>query len=135
MIRRPPRSTLFPYTTLFRSENVSHHPLQERSLLSHVLSGADVVLVSQLAEVVDIVVPSKLVTAMGAGAMIVAACAGESETAKLIRGSDGGVLVRAGDDAWLARGDLRIREGKVDTMAYRTRARAYALARFDRDVV
>src|SRR2546430_4449954 len=24
MIRRPPRSTLFPYTTLFRSESVSH---------------------------------------------------------------------------------------------------------------
>src|SRR2546421_508215 len=27
MIRRPPRSTLFPYTTLFRSVRV-HHPLQ-----------------------------------------------------------------------------------------------------------
>src|SRR2546428_9360516 len=26
MIRRPPRSTLFPYTTLFRS--VAHHPLE-----------------------------------------------------------------------------------------------------------
>src|SRR2546430_3871408 len=25
MIRRPPRSTLFPYTTLFRSQCVSHH--------------------------------------------------------------------------------------------------------------
>src|SRR5256885_5156518 len=25
MIRRPPRSTLFPYTTLFRSLSVSHH--------------------------------------------------------------------------------------------------------------
>src|ERR1039458_9833002 len=25
MIRRPPRSTLFPYTTLFRSENHSTH--------------------------------------------------------------------------------------------------------------
>src|SRR3989442_8201650 len=24
MIRRPPRSTLFPYTTLFRSERLSH---------------------------------------------------------------------------------------------------------------
>src|SRR2546427_5080630 len=24
MIRRPPRSTLFPYTTLFRSESASH---------------------------------------------------------------------------------------------------------------
>src|SRR3712207_7561989 len=28
MIRRPPRSTLFPYTTLFRS---SHHPARRRS--------------------------------------------------------------------------------------------------------
>src|SRR5438445_4119530 len=25
MMRRPPRSTLFPYTTLFRSEQVLHH--------------------------------------------------------------------------------------------------------------
>src|SRR2546422_5506207 len=25
MIRRPPRSTLFPYTTLFRSWTVAHH--------------------------------------------------------------------------------------------------------------
>src|SRR2546429_6309172 len=25
MIRRPPRSTLFPYTTLFRSHRVLHH--------------------------------------------------------------------------------------------------------------
>src|SRR5262245_65060399 len=25
MIRRPPRSTLFPYTTLFRSEQRDHH--------------------------------------------------------------------------------------------------------------
>src|SRR5256885_11594415 len=27
MIRRPPRSTLFPYTTLFRSERVGREPL------------------------------------------------------------------------------------------------------------
>src|SRR2546426_7962894 len=26
MIRRPPRSTLFPYTTLFRSRNVAPYP-------------------------------------------------------------------------------------------------------------
>src|SRR3712207_9153854 len=29
MIRRPPRSTLFPYTTLFRSEQVLHRLLGE----------------------------------------------------------------------------------------------------------
>src|SRR5260370_15771709 len=28
MIRRPPRSTLFPYTTLFRSEEVSRRAMQ-----------------------------------------------------------------------------------------------------------
>src|SRR2546429_2223752 len=27
MIRRPPRSTLFPYTTLFRSQAVRQHPV------------------------------------------------------------------------------------------------------------
>src|SRR3712207_7728263 len=31
MIRRPPRSTLFPYTTLFRSENRFLGALEERS--------------------------------------------------------------------------------------------------------
>src|SRR3712207_9252460 len=28
MIRRPPRSTLFPYTTLFRSKRESAHPVE-----------------------------------------------------------------------------------------------------------
>src|SRR3712207_7457773 len=39
MIRRPPRSTLFPYTTLFRSRHVqrlrvtaAHHPLAGQTL-------------------------------------------------------------------------------------------------------
>src|SRR5258705_3196407 len=30
MIRRPPRSTLFPYTTLFRSADVARHPHRRR---------------------------------------------------------------------------------------------------------
>src|SRR2546422_5954121 len=30
MIRRPPRSTLFPYTTLFRSPRVSSDPVRQR---------------------------------------------------------------------------------------------------------
>src|SRR3712207_7995896 len=31
MIRRPPRSTLFPYTTLFRSGHVARPPLRPRA--------------------------------------------------------------------------------------------------------
>src|SRR3712207_7716591 len=34
MIRRPPRSTLFPYTTLFRSEQVSPQPHGDRAGLA-----------------------------------------------------------------------------------------------------
>src|SRR5260370_14523650 len=55
MIRRPPRSTLFPYTTLFRSDNahgkrahhaaVAHHavlppPLAHPAILRHALPHA-----------------------------------------------------------------------------------------------
>src|SRR3712207_7152828 len=32
MIRRPPRSTLFPYTTLFRSDNTFATPVNQRPL-------------------------------------------------------------------------------------------------------
>src|SRR5260221_9755458 len=32
MIRRPPRSTLFPYTTLFRSERAHGEPIEEDRL-------------------------------------------------------------------------------------------------------
>src|SRR5437016_9841694 len=32
MIRRPPRSTLFPYTTLFRSDDVDVHGLVDRGI-------------------------------------------------------------------------------------------------------
>src|SRR5438132_7635077 len=41
MIRRPPRSTLFPYTTLFRSEILSHKP--DRSGLPSAVRGAGAV--------------------------------------------------------------------------------------------
>src|SRR3712207_7823563 len=39
MIRRPPRSTLFPYTTLFRSGGEEHLPAEVRSRSPHVYLG------------------------------------------------------------------------------------------------
>src|SRR2546427_11185890 len=37
MIRRPPRSTLFPYTTLFRSEFVAVNDITDTRTLAHLL--------------------------------------------------------------------------------------------------
>src|SRR5438309_9018613 len=116
-------------------DNVLHYPLQDREMLRHMLSGADVVLVSQLPEVVDIVVPSKLITALGAGAMVVAACAPLSETASLMRASRGGVLVPASDDLELGHALQRIRSGHVDVEVCRRNGRQYAVRTFDRIAV
>src|SRR5256885_7514025 len=38
MIRRPPRSTLFPYTTLFRSRGVDYHIMRALPLLVFTLA-------------------------------------------------------------------------------------------------
>src|SRR5258708_24105751 len=45
MIRRPPRSTLFPYTTLFRSPTILHTPLMSGTNAIHgiILVGAIVI--------------------------------------------------------------------------------------------
>ena len=114
-------------------QNVSHFPLQDRSLLPHMLYGADVCLISQLAAVVDIVVPSKLVTAMAAGAMIVAACSANSETAKILAASGGGLIVPSGDDDALIAAIEKVRAGEVEVADHRRRVRQYAHAHFSRD--
>src|SRR2546427_5737665 len=41
MIRRPPRSTLFPYTTLFRSELVHHLPVGLRGVPRELVQGPE----------------------------------------------------------------------------------------------
>src|SRR2546422_5285976 len=55
MIRRPPRSTLFPYTTLFRSpELLSEDPGQEaRELVAHALGVLPAELPDQASNCVD----------------------------------------------------------------------------------
>lgn len=113
-------------------DNVETFPFQPREMLPHMLFGADVVLVTQLPEVVATVVPLKLITAMAAGAMIVAACAAESDTAKLVRASGGGICVPPSDDGALADVLLAIKNGEIETQPYRNAAREYALAHFDR---
>ena len=113
-------------------ENVSHFPFQERAMLPHMLHGADVFLISQSSRVVDIVVPSKLTTALGAGAMVVASCAESSETANIVVESGGGVTVPAGDEEALSRVILHLKRGELDSHRFREAGRAYAREHFDR---
>src|SRR3712207_7925280 len=78
MIRRPPRSTLFPYTTLFRSPGAA-----ESRLLSTVLLAGMPALVIGLVEDVTkkVSVRSRLLTTMGSGGL--AAVRSEEHTSEL----------------------------------------------------
>jgi len=115
--------------------NVVYYPLQPRSMVPHMLSGADVVIVSQVAEVVDIVVPSKLITAMACGAMIVAACSPGSEAERLVREAGGGVVVAAGDDGAMVEVINRVRQRSMDVQGHRDRVRQFASDRFSREAI
>ncbi len=104
-------------------------------MLPHMLSGADAVLVSQAPEVVDIVLPSKLVTSLAAGAMIVVAAHPESEAARLVAESGAGVTIPPSDARALAKALCELRDGAIDTSERRRRARAFGVARFGRERV
>src|SRR2546429_4556228 len=49
MIRRPPRSTLFPYTTLFRSQNARAFTARRALGLLHQIAGSVLCLVDDVA--------------------------------------------------------------------------------------
>jgi len=115
-----------------RLENVTHLGFLEREMLPDMLAGADVFLVSQVPEAIDIVVPSKLVTAMGAGAMVIAACDPSSETGRMVSTSGGGIVTSPTDESALARNILSVRDGEVDAARCRVNARSFAVAHFSR---
>src|SRR6266404_9478676 len=52
MIRRPPRSTLFPYTTLFRSRMKSFTPKVLSSIVSIIAGGAAIKLLARNSDLV-----------------------------------------------------------------------------------
>src|SRR2546428_166137 len=114
MIRRPPRSTLFPYTTLFRSSGRGQmvdalsararglgladrvHLLGLRSDVAAILAVADVFALPSLSEGL----PLALLEAMFAGCPIVASDVGEVGVA--LAHGEAGVLVEPGNPQALA---------------------------------
>jgi colanic acid biosynthesis glycosyl transferase WcaI len=115
--------------------NISHFPFQDREMVPHMMYGAGAVLISQLPEVIDIVVPSKLQVAMASGAMIIASCAAESETAQIVEASGGGVVVPPSDGHALAAEILKVKNGSIDSAAFRSRAQTYAREHFNEELL
>ena len=115
--------------------NVRFLPLQPRDMLPQMLSAADVLLLNQRADVVDMVIPSKLLTYMAAGRPIVAAAHPDSEAAKYIRRARCGLVVPPEEPGLLADAIRQVHANPGLAIRFGRSARAFAEEHFARDRV
>ena len=108
-------------------------PFQPLDVLSHSLSSASVHVVGLVRGLAGFVVPSRLYGVLAAGRPVVAAAEDESETARLVRAVDCGVVVPPGDPAALAAAIRAARDGQYDLGGMGRRGRDYVVSEASRD--
>jgi colanic acid biosynthesis glycosyl transferase WcaI len=85
-------------------------PPQPRELLPEMLAAADVLVLNQSGQIVDMVIPSKLFTYMASGRPIIAAVHKSSQAAACIREAGSGIAVEADNPAALAEAIFQLKE-------------------------
>ncbi|MFC2030398.1 WcaI family glycosyltransferase [Chloroflexota bacterium] len=115
--------------------NVRLLPLQPREMLPQMLSAADVLLLNQRADVVDMVIPSKLLTYMAAGRPIVAAVHADSEAARYIERAQCGLVVPPEEPDLLANAIRHLREDSELRVCLGAHGRQFAVANLSRQRV
>ena len=115
--------------------NVRFLPPQPRKSFAQVLSSADVLLLNQQGDVIDAVIPSKLLAYMSAGRPIVAAVHPDSETARYIRLADCGLVVPPEQPQALADAIRKMRSKPEVAARFARNARTFAEEHFAREKV
>jgi colanic acid biosynthesis glycosyl transferase WcaI len=116
-------------------DNVRVLSLQPAEDLPRLLAAADAMLLSQRRDVVDSVVPSKLLMYLASGRPVIAAVNELSPAARIVRESDGGILVQPENPTAL---DLAVNFLACDPTARATHGlhgRAYAVRNYERGAV
>ena len=88
--------------------NLRFLPLQPKEILPHMLSAADVLVLTQQAGVTDMCLPSKLLSNMASARAIVASVNDRSESARAIRDAEAGLVVAPEDPQALAEAVLKL---------------------------
>ncbi|HEX6513922.1 MAG TPA: glycosyltransferase family 4 protein [Chloroflexota bacterium] len=110
-------------------------PFQPVEKLAQTLSAADALLLTQLAGITSSALPSKLLMYMAAGRPVVASVSGDSESARLIRQADCGLVAPAEDPAGLLDAIERLRADPELGRRLGSNGRAFAERHFDRDKI
>jgi colanic acid biosynthesis glycosyl transferase WcaI len=119
----------------YKLKNILFIPLQPRKFLADMYHAADVCLLTQKKQVVDIVVPSKLISMMAAGSCVVASVHPESEAAKIVEDANCGKVVTPEDSGALAQSILWFYNNRAEINIYRRNAKTYVERNFDRSAV
>jgi colanic acid biosynthesis glycosyl transferase WcaI len=107
-------------------------PLVPKEEVATMLSAADVLLVSQRTQVVDSVLPSKMLSYMASGRPIIAAAAESSATANLIRTADCGIVVAPEDARALAHGIETLQGDPAMCRRMGTNGRRHVIEKFSK---
>ncbi len=116
-------------------ENVFFIPLQARADLPYMLAAADVLLLNQHADLVEAVIPSKLLTYMAAARPIVIAAHAASEAARQVHAAGCGVLVAPDNPAALANAILELGAAPDARARLGARGREYVETHFARAIL
>jgi glycosyltransferase involved in cell wall biosynthesis len=109
-------------------------PYQPKARLAESLSAADVHLVGLGRGLSGFVVPSRMNGILSVGRPVIVTADEESETARITREIECGVVAPPGRPELLAQAIRSAHDGELDLAEMGRRARAYALAEADRDV-
>lgn len=115
-----------------RLANVRFLPLQPADRLPEMLAAADVLLLNQDPAIIDMVIPSKLLTYLAAGRPVVAAIHEASEAARLIRAAGCGAVVPPADPDALAGALLQLARAPDICRQFGVAGRRHAMEYFER---
>jgi len=107
-------------------------PLQPEARMSVMFSAADVLLLNQLSNVKDTVIPSKLLTYISAGRPVIAAVNPESQGAMVLSEAGGGLIIPPEDPKAMAEAVKRLMTDQQTLESMGKANREYAEKNFDR---
>ena len=123
---------------LARREKLSNMkllPLQPAEQLSAMLSTADVGLITLLPQSGFSSVPSKVLGYMSAGRAVIASAEDDTDTAKLVRTAQIGVVTKVQDSKALADGIISLADSPESCREMGLRAREYLIGNYSREVI